>query len=347
MLDDNSVYSFTTYNTTHYSDSSNRLHQKVNSYAIEINQKIRDDNESLNDMEEGIIALSNYLNGVEDKRPSVTELIGSRINLDDCLKLKLEIREKIRKTKKIRTDLFTSVEIPSGNIKTKSEITPRLTPQTSRICTPNELDSRKSGQLSDGETDSKFVLKPRQPKQKPIELSKSLSKLPPSSLNNSMKAPQVIVPSSTTSSTAPQPTTSTPITSLESSSPPPPIRQLITPLIPSTTQRTQKSLMPVDDLADRQLAWLLNIEAKNRQAKHAFEAQTIREVLWIQCILLILSLTLSQLSQLKVAPDISKAQNSWIKVKKIYKKKYGIEVSLSLDLPHAMSCQCILIPILR
>jgi hypothetical protein len=277
MVDESSVYSFTTYNTTHYSDLSNRLHQKVNSYAIEINQKIKDDNESLIDMEEGIIALANYLNGVEDKRPSVTELIGSRINLDDCLKLKLEIREKIRKTKTIRTDLFTSVETSSpsqGISRIKSEMTPTLTPQTSRMSTPKEHHSRKSGLFSDGETESKSVLRSQPPTHKSLEFSKSLSNLP---LPSPIK-PVTALPISTLELTrSPEKRTSQGNILTPSS----PIRPLVTPLIPSTTQsRTQKShLMPVDDLADRQLAWLLNIEAKNRQTKHALEAQMIREVI--------------------------------------------------------------------
>jgi hypothetical protein len=35
---------------------------------------------------------------------------------------------------------------------------------------------------------------------------------------------------------------------------------------------------------------------------------------------------------MKVIPDVTKAQKSWIKVKKIYKKKYGIEVSFKIQI---------------
>jgi hypothetical protein len=309
MDDQASVYSFTSYNTSHYNsnDLTNRLQQKVNSYAIEMNQKVKDDNESLNDMEEGMNALSNFLNGVEEKRPSVTELIGSRINLEDCLQLKFEIREKIRKTKKIRTDLFTTVSSPPpssvdstsfGGIlsKVKSE-TPRvLTPQTSRISTPGNVYH------SEGESHLLTHPKIRKPKPKPIETSKSFASLPPSlpatPIPVTITTPLIKTVSKVESVKTPLATPSPSFQewsqekralhsnsnlnekrsgessdSLTSGKQP-----LITQLIPSSSQRNQKSLMPADDLADRQLAWLLNIEAKNRQAKQALEAQIIREV---------------------------------------------------------------------
>lgn len=277
-----SVYSFTSYNTLHYSDITNRLHQKVNSYAIEINQKVKDDNQSLNDMEEGIIALSNYLNGVEEKRPSVSELIGSRINLDDCLKLKLEIREKIRKTKKIRTDLFTSsIESPHSGPKNKPDVKfdVRLTPQTSRNVSPRNY----------GQPESELQVHLKQPKlrPKPIETSKSFSSLPSSTPTSirSAKAISAVEPIAPVRIDPPKNLSpsneaiqekrisqSNDILATPVIKPP-----LITPLIPTSSQK-QRSLAPIDDLADRQLAWLLNIEAKNRQTRQALEAQSIREV---------------------------------------------------------------------
>lgn len=280
MDDQTSIYSFTSYNTSHYTDISNRLHHKVNSYALEINQKVHDDNQSLHDMEEGIIALSNYLNGVEEKRPSVSELIGSRINLDDCLKLKLEIREKIRKTKKIRTDLFTStLESPRGSQKPKSEINSiRMTPQTSRVMSPKET-SRMPGHLSQPESDSQSRQQTfTKSKPKPIETSKSLSSIPlstPKSLPSAKTLPVNTDQQKSISDTLQEKrhsqsndTLTTPFVKTP----------LITPLLPTSVQK-QKSLGPIDDLADRQLAWLLNIEARNRQARQALEAQSIREVI--------------------------------------------------------------------
>jgi hypothetical protein len=312
MDDQTSVYSFTSYNTSHYSsnDLTNRLQQKVNSYAIEMNQKVRADNDSLCDMEEGMNALSNFLNGVEEKRPSVTELIGSRINLDDCLKLKLDIREKIRQTKKIRTDLFTSATASSTAVavtdstilvgmlsKVKSETSAVLTPQTSRVSTPGIQHS------SPREVLHLAPPKIRKPKPKSIATSKSFSSLSPSPpitpllptplTRTVSKAESVQTPLTNPSPTlqeGPQEkrtshTNSNEISnekrysqSNDSLSPVQMKQPLVTQLIPSSSQRSHKSLMPSDDLADRQLAWLLNIEAKNRQAKQAMEARITREV---------------------------------------------------------------------
>ena len=60
---------------------------------------------------------------------------------------------------------------------------------------------------------------------------------------------------------------------------PQPLIPLVTPVIPLTSYKGRKPLIPVDDVADRQLAWLLNIEAKNRLAKQALETQSMREVI--------------------------------------------------------------------
>lgn len=303
-----SIYSFTSYNTSHYSSSdlTNRSQLKVNSYAIEMNQKVKEDNQSLNEMEEGMNALSNFLNGIEEKRPSVTELIGSRINLEDCLKLKFEIRERIRKTKQIRTDLFTTVRPHSPHSppalplsshdpsSSSSNISPRvfLSPQTSRITTLGH-------QHSEGENLHLTQPKVRKPKPKMIETSKSFSSLPPSAPVTPIQVtPLKKAESSKTSQATPSQSfqeysqdkrtsqsNSNEISNDQRYPQPndslPSVKQpLITPLIPSSAQRNQKYLIPADDLADRQLAWLLNIEAKNRQAKQALEAQIIREVIY-------------------------------------------------------------------
>jgi hypothetical protein len=273
MFEEGSVYSFTSYNTSHYSDPSHRSQRKVNSYAIEMNEKVQEDNHSLDGVEEGMIALSNYLNGTEEKRPTVSELIGSRINLDDCLKLKLQIRERIRQTKQIRNDLFTSVEcLPQQVIsKGKPEISPpAITSQTSRISTqssraPSPTTTTSSNRVLGNDSNPPSKLSISKSNSKKVENSSPQiqNQSPPRNI------PKSLPPTTVATSTAVPPTTI-------SSNPPLP---LVVPILSS--HHKPPTLLPTDDLADRQLQWLLALEARNRQAKQALEAQTIREVIVI------------------------------------------------------------------
>lgn len=374
-MEEGSIYSFTSYNSTHYSDSNStyRSNRKTNSFLYEINQKVKEDSLSLVDMEEGIIALSNFLNGVEEKRPSVSELIGSRINLDECLKLKLQIREKIRQTRTIRKDLFISTSekgtgtgtgtgtggggagtsqlspvlspIPDNHMSfiakgRSSPPPPMLIPQTSRVSTSHSNVPTPSAALSP----SSSSISRHQQTVKPKELNESKGE--GKSKVNTQKTPthfdfnesKVLKSSSsatttttTTTTTAAKSITTTvapattsistsasapklPISSSSSFSMndksqlepierpfktqnlsiqnqtsssisthnPTPLVPLVTPILSSSSSSSshkRKPLIPVDDLADRQVAWLLSIEAKNRLAKQALETQTMREVI--------------------------------------------------------------------
>ena len=119
--DDGSVCSLVTHSSyeSSYTAQSRKAVQsmKLSNIAVDIKKRIQIDNMHMDGVLEGISAMTNFLSGVEHKHSSLDDLASSRINLDDCLRLKREIREKIQKSKREkRRDIFTS-----DNVITHSE----------------------------------------------------------------------------------------------------------------------------------------------------------------------------------------------------------------------------------
>lgn len=108
--DDGSVFTHASYSTSYTATSRKTMKSmKLSNSASALNERILSDNVILDNVLEGISAMTNYLEGNEQKRTTLEDLAKSRINLEDCMKLKEQIREKIRNSKREkRTNLFTS-----------------------------------------------------------------------------------------------------------------------------------------------------------------------------------------------------------------------------------------------
>jgi hypothetical protein len=108
--DDGSVVTLSSYSTSYTAMSRKTVqNMKLSSSASALNNRIHSDNIILDNVLEGISAMTNFLEGTEQKRTTLDDLAKSRINLEDCMKLKEQIREKIRNSKREkRKDLFTA-----------------------------------------------------------------------------------------------------------------------------------------------------------------------------------------------------------------------------------------------